>query len=420
MIGHKAKSAATAAAFLLVLAGCSSSKPTGAAGNSGATNTTANGQAKETVTVGVLVDETGPGSVNKAAVQGFQAGVAWAAAQGYKINYDVVDTATSPSGAVAGAQRMIEQEHVQAVIAASALTFAAAPYLTAHHIPVIGAAEDASEWLTDKNMFSVIGTPNDQLVPSDFGQLMKMEGGTNLGSIGYSISPGSSEAAKGAGVSAQAAGLKAGYVNAAFPFGSTNVGPVVLAMKTAGIDSFTSATDPNTAFAFITSLKQQGVNLKFALLDDGYGSDLLQSGPGAAQAAQGLDFEVPAEPVEMHTSATQQFSQYLRDAGASGEPDFAEYIGYLSALLLVQTLKAAGPNPTSATILSALSGIDSFAGGGLYGPQSLNINNRTGSGSGVLNCVYVTKFVGSAFDLVPGADPICGHILAGKSVSASS
>ena len=400
---------------VLVVAGCSSSKTSSKAASTPA------GSTQTAYKVGLLVDETGAGaSGNKTAIQGAEAGAAWAATQGYDIKLEIADTQTSPSGALAGAQRLIEQDKVPVVMAVSALTFAAAPFLTSHGVPVIGAAEDGQEWLTSSNMFSVIGLPKITLVPSAFGALMKMEGGTNLGSIGYSISPGSADAAKAAALSAEAAGLKAGYVNANFPFGSTNVQPAVLGMKAAGVDSFTAATDPNTAFAFITSLRQEGVNLKFVLLDDGYGSDLLQSGPGATAAAQGVYFELGAEPVEMHTPATEQFVKYLSQVGVTGEPDFAMYNGYESVLMLVEALKAAGKDATSAELLGALSNIHAFSGGGLFGNQSLDLTDRTGTGNGILKCVYVTKFEGSSFQLVPGADPICGTIVPGLSVTSGS
>jgi branched-chain amino acid transport system substrate-binding protein len=36
------------------------------------------------------------------------------------------------------------------------------------------------------------------------------------------------------------------------------------------------------------------------------------------------------------------------------------------------------------------------------------------------NCVWVTKLSGSTFELVPGADPICGTLVPGVTVSATS
>ena len=79
-------------------------------------------------------------------------------------------------------------------------------------------------------------------VATTTGEFFKMEGVTNVAALGYSVSPSSSEAAKAAGASAQNAGLKVGYLNSAFPFGSTNVAPVALQMKSAGVNGL---TDPD-------------------------------------------------------------------------------------------------------------------------------------------------------------------------------
>ena len=389
----------TAALATLVAAGCGSS-PRASAPSGGAT----------TYTIGLLTDASGLGaSGNATSVQGVKAGIAWAAAQGVHINLVVGDTETGPATALSAAQTLVRKDHVLAVDAISAMTFAASAFLASQKIPVFGAAEDGPEWNSSPNMFSIIGPDEPQAVPPMFGQLMKMQGGTNLATVGYGIAPGSAEAAQGSAKSAQEAGLKAGYINANFPFGSTNVGPAVIAMKNAGIDSFTAATDPNTSLAFISGLRDNGVHLKFALLDTGYGGDLLSQGPGAEQAAQGVDFELPYQPVEMHTAATEQFQKYLSLAGVTGEPTFTEYLGYASILFLVQALKAAGAHPGQASLTSAMSGIHTFNAGGLTSSGFPIVNNGTGLPAGTKECWYITQFSGSAFHLVPNADPICGN-----------
>jgi branched-chain amino acid transport system substrate-binding protein len=398
-----------AVVILTATAGCSSAKP-GATGSG-------NGRSMgKTITVGLLTDVTGAGASGfKTSVHGLEAGLAWAARLGYTIKLDIQDTQSSPVGALTAAQRMVLKDHVPAVIAVSAATYGAARFLSSHTVPVIGPAQDGDEWDNSPNMFAVFGTSHPELVSDQFGKFMKMEGGTDLGVVGLNLPPAAA-GAEGVAVSAHLAGLKVGYLNAAFPLGSTDVGPAVLAMKAAGVDSFTSITAPNTAFAFITALKQEGVRLKFALLGDGYGGDLLQSGPGAAQAAQGVYFGLQSEPVEMHTSATDRFLSSLRQVGVTGDPTEAEYDGYVSVLLLVQALQAAGKVPTQSSLMTALSGIHDFRAGGLFGPQGLDINNRTGVGSGYLPCSFYTRFMGSTFQPVPDADPLCGSIISGKKV----
>src|SRR5262249_42038404 len=229
-----------------------------------------------------------------------------------------------------------EQDHVFAVLVYSAFAFSAAPFLASKGVPVIGSAVDSSEWITDKNMFSVFGTSDFSNVWTQFGLFFKLVGVTNLASLGYSISPSSSQSAKSAALSAEAQGIKVGYLNANFPYG-TNTGPVVLGMKSAGANGFIGAVQTNTAIAIVQGARQQGLSLKGALMATGYGGDLVQGGPGAQQAAQGVYFSTSQEPVEINTPATKQFQNALSTyAGVSSAPTFAEYQGYLAVDAFVQ------------------------------------------------------------------------------------
>ena len=407
------KIAIAAVAVVTAVASCSSPKSGGVSSGAGRSK-------GGTITIGLLTDLTGTGASGfKTSLQGVAAGVAWAAREGYHLKLDILDTQSAPTGALIAAQRMVLRDHVPAVIAVSAVTYGAAGFLSSHTVPVIGVALDADEWNTSPNMFAVTGTSHPELVSDLFGRLMKMEGGTDLGVVGLNLPPAAA-GAEGVAVSARLAGLRVGYLNAAFPLGSTNVAPAVLAMKSAGVDSFTAITAPNTALAFITTLKQEGVRLKFALLGDGYGGDLVQGGPGAAQAAQSAYFGLPLEPVEMHTSATDQFLSSLRQVGVRGDPTMAEYDGYVSVLLLGQALRAAGTDPTQSSLMTALSNIHDFNAGGLFGPERLDVDNRTGVGTGYLACSFITRFVGSTFHLVANADPICGSIIPDQKVRLSS
>jgi branched-chain amino acid transport system substrate-binding protein len=375
-----------------------------------------------TYTIGVLTDVTGLGSTNNATTPiGVKAGIGVAEKEGFKIKYVVADTGTTPAGALTAAQKLVEEDHVFAVIGQSSVLFSAAPYLKSQGIPVIGGAEDASEWLSDPNMFSVLGYQDFTKVESTEGLLAKLLGVTNLGSIGYSISPSSTEAAKAAAISAEAAGIKVGYLNAAVPFGSTNVEPIALAMKSAGVNGVAPSVEANTAFALVTALRQLGAKLKGAMFATGYGGDLVQAGPGAKQSAQGVYFLSSYEPSEMHTAATEQIQDALKTyAGVTGDPTQGEYIGYLSVNALVTGLKAAGAHPTQASFIKAMLGIRHYTAAGLFGSHSIGFAmNQRGKAAGADNCFWVTEYLGSSFHLVRGADPICGAVIPGKTVSSS-
>jgi ABC-type branched-subunit amino acid transport system substrate-binding protein len=412
------KSARVAVAVLLAGA-CSSSKPSSSGSTAPSGNAAGNSGGGKTLTVGILGDFSGAAaSGNKTYLNGIKAGIVLAKRDGYTINYVVADTQTSPTAAQAAAQKLVTQDHVPVVLAQSAITFGAAPYLNAQHVPVIGVAEDAGEWGTDKNMFPIGGALHITAVGTGLGQIFKMLGATTVGTLGYGISPSSADSAEGGMKSAQAAGLKDGYLNANFPFGSTNVQPVAIAMKGAGVDAFYASVDPNTGFSLITALRQEGVNLKAAVLPDGYGADTLQAGPGALQAAQNVYFTLGYEPVEMNTPATKQLQADLAASGTSGIPTYSEYNGYLSVGLLLRALKAAGANPTSASLTTALSNIHDWDALGLWGGRTEDINDRTDV-LATTQCGWVTRLVGSNFQLVPGLDPLCGHIIPGDTVGSS-
>jgi branched-chain amino acid transport system substrate-binding protein len=408
MIRRNGKWLAAVAAMLIVAAACSSSSKSASGAGSGTT-----------LTVGVLTDLTGLGSTSASPIPtGVKAGVGLAASEGYHINYVVADTATSPAQALAAAQKLVNQNHVFAVIANSSLTFAAAPFLASHGIPVVGAGVDATEWITDPNMFSIIGDLDFTKVYSVWGEILKRLGVTNLASLGYSISPSSADTAKGNAVSAQLAGIKVGYLNANFPFGSTNVGPAALAIKAAGSDGLITSIEQNTEFALVNALRQEGAPIKVVLNATGYGADLANAGPGATQIAQGQYFLTAYEPMEMNTSATRKVAADMQKyAGITGDPAFAEYQGYMAIAAMVQGLKAAGAHPTQASFIHAMNGITNFTGLGLYGSHTVDFSlaNR-GKVEGADDCDFITQYSGSGFHLVPGMDPICGITVPGQKV----
>jgi ABC-type branched-subunit amino acid transport system substrate-binding protein len=299
----------------------------------------------------------------------------------------------------------------------TSLGFAVADYLTKADIPVVGAAIDGPEWISALNMFSVFGPIHTELVDNTTGLFLKQQGVTKLGTLGYSISPTSSQAAKGAAASAQSVGLQAPYVNASFQFGSTDVQPIALAMKKDGVDGIIPTTESQTSFALINALRNLGVPPKVALLAEGYGSDLIDAGAATQKSAQDTYYELQQEPIEMQTPATKTFLSYLSQSGGGTHPNLGAYEGYMSILLLVQGLQGAPQNPTSGQLVASLAKISAFTAGGLYGDKTVDVNDRVGVSGGPAHCLWMVKFEGTTFHLVQGADPICGAQVQGKKIS---
>ncbi|HLH28864.1 MAG TPA: ABC transporter substrate-binding protein, partial [Acidimicrobiales bacterium] len=118
---------------------------------------------------------------------------------------------------------------------------------------------------------------------------------------------------------------------------------------------------------------------------------------------------------EMDTPATRAMqAAFAKYADQTEPPDFAQYLGYLSVLALAQGLKGAGANPTQASLITSLSHIHDYSAAGLWGGrQTVDFGSRA---MGSKQCFYMTKLSGRTFELVPGADPVCGTVIPGVSV----
>ncbi len=394
---------AVAALVVIATVGFSSSKPSGATAKDG-----------RTYTIGLLTDLTGlAASAVETSPLGIKAGIGVADQEGYHIKYVVADTGSTPNGALVATQKLVDQDHVFAVIAISGLTFGGASFLTSQGVPVIGSASDSTEWIASRNMFSVTNTGSFTNVYTTDGLLLKLLGVTNLGVIGFGVSPSSADSATGASLSAKAAGVKTGYLNANVPFGTTNVAPLALAMKSGGVNGFIGEVGTNTSFAAVSALRQDGVTLKGTLLPTGYGGDLTQGGPGSKQIAQGLDFLSSFEPVEMHTAATERIQAALKKySGVTTDPTYGEYLGYVSVDAFVDGLKAAGANPTQASFIKTMLGITHYTANGLAGGHTVSFGMAgRGEVEGADNCAWVTRYSGSTFHLITGAEPLCGSLI---------
>lgn len=416
MVRDKRKLLVGAAVVLLVAAGCSSSSKS----SSSATTAGSTSGGGRTITVGVLTDLTGPGAnISSTFPQGVKAGIGLAAKDGIHIKYVTADTTTTPAGVLAAAQRLVEEDHVYAVIASSVLFFAAAKFLSQRGIPVFGPGADGNEWITTPNLFSIIGYQDYTKVYTMFGDFYKAHGVTRLGVVGYGIEPSSKESAEDVAASARHAGIQVTYQNYSFPLGGTNVGPVVLAMKAANVNGINTSIVTNSNLAIVTGLNQQGIH-PVNVLATGYGGDLVMGGPGAKQQAQGSYFITGAEPVELHTPATQEFQNALKTyAGWTGDPTFSEYNGYLAIAALEAGLKAGGVNQTQSQLINTMLSLKGFDGRGLWGGHTLSFAmDQRGTIASIDNCIWFEHYVGSSFIPVPGFDPICGQTIPGLKVPA--
>jgi branched-chain amino acid transport system substrate-binding protein len=396
---------AAVGAALVLLGACSSSSKTG---QSSSTTIGTSGSAVasgRTVTIGVITDLTGPGSnTSQFTPDGIKAGVALAANEGYHIKYILADAATSPTQALSAAQKLVEQDHVFAIISVSSTLFGAEPYLLKAGVPVFGSGFDGPEWTDTKNTNMFTTAPTDYTkIYSTGGEFMKSQGVTKCATIGLSDSPSASQAAKNQNASCEKAGLPDPYLFLT-KFGATDVGPMALGVKDSGADGVLFDISPVTGFGIAAVLQQLGAHMKAMVFGAGYGGDLL-SNPAGVKAAQGYDFQTFLAPMELNTPATQLFAANLAAVGVNEDPTYGQQQGYQAVAAFMAGAKAAGGSTSQSDFIKATRGVTGFTVDGLlasplsfadYSPPQL--------------CYYVVKLTGDKF--VPlSQKPYCGGVV---------
>jgi branched-chain amino acid transport system substrate-binding protein len=413
---RRAIAAAAAVIAVTALSACGAAKVGGA-------TAAATEAAGAPIKLGVLTSLTGSASSGFTTVrEGVEARLGLQNAEGgvdgHKLTYVMADDQSSGTGAVSAVQELIEQDHVYGILDNSSFFSAAAAATTKADIPVAGVSFDAGpEWFDKSatNIFDAYGYGNYSVLSTTWGQFFKSQGATKVGTVAYGDSPSSALAGLESVQSAKLAGLQEGYVNTEVPFGSTNVGPIIQAIKASGTNALYLPVVPNTAFAIAVGLEQAGVKLKAVVLATGYGGDLLQS-KSAVAAANGLDFSTVAQPVELSTAATRQFQSALATyAHVTTVPTFGEYIGWLTAGLFIHGLELSGGDASSAAFISKLRH-STWNAAGMESLTNYSDIKPVAGGLTQGNCIYVAQLHGTTFEPLKGASPICGSEVPGVTI----
>ncbi|WP_194829853.1 ABC transporter substrate-binding protein [Nocardia sp. XZ_19_231] len=406
--------AASLGAATLVLSACS--------GGTSADQTTG------PVKVGLLTSQSGAAAAHYAQAEpGVKARFAAYAAEGGKCasrGFEVVtaDDQSSPQGALTAAQRLVQQEHVYAVLPVSTYFYGAGQYAgtQAKATPFLGGAFDGGEqWFNPQyhNLFASMSGTDYNKAATTYGEYFKRVGGTKIAVVAANT-PSASKSGEGVAISAERAGLSRGYINERVPIGPMDVGPAVLGIKESGADVLYAVVLPDTAFALVAGLRQAGVEMKSVLLATGYGADLLKSPPAVA-AAQGVGFLSSYIPVEMNTDTARKWSADLQKyAGSeSGLPSFSMAVGWISADLLIHALEVAGCDAKQEQLMTALRVDKTFTASGLFPKPADFENPGSYSVGGPGNCSYVSILQGDKFVPDSKGSPACGEQIPDVKVS---
>jgi ABC-type branched-subunit amino acid transport system substrate-binding protein len=224
--------------------------------------------------------------------------------------------------------------------------------------------------------------------------------------------------AQEASAESSAAGLEAamnhlGYhISYSVDYGplDTDFTPEVLAMKAAGVQFVDlSITDANNAEHIVQEMNEQDFHPQVIESAGPIYVDNFTQLSGGAAAADGIWLDQGAALYlggdASSVPAVDTFLEWVQKVHPGFTPDLYTLYGWASAQLLVQAIKAAGSNPTSASVIAQLQQITSFDASGLMAPA-----DPAGKTPG--SCFVLAKIVNGVFVRVPPSPKsgfICGQ-----------
>ena len=133
------------------------------------------------------------------------------------------------------------------------------------------------------------------------------------------------------------------------------------------VDVLVTALEVNGMASLAKALKQQGYQPKISAYGpQAYGHAFIKL---AGDAAEGVTLNVANEIFEDTASpAVKTFNDWFSRTNPGLTPDYFAIIAWTSAELFVDALRAAGPRPTRAGLLTQLGKITSFDAGGFLAP----------------------------------------------------
>jgi branched-chain amino acid transport system substrate-binding protein len=347
------------------LAGCSSSShetssatPTSAAGG-----TAQAGSAAKITVEGVLtLADFGPGATKAAQARFNAADNSGEIPGGRKINYlGAVDDQGTPDGNLSVVRRLVNQDHVFAIVPALSpfLEFGSGLFINQQKTPTVGwgispafcqPSEPSNMYLFGFNgcLTPPIPTYASNLIPGPLTKLFQAEGKGGPQGKTVAIIGDNNDANKLGNQAAQAslanAGFKVVYVQNPLPgpiAQITDYSPYVQALMTA------NGGKPPDAIS-VTSGIAEAIGLGKALQQAGYKGVISQPtyAPQVTKAAAGLTAETNFATPESNAPDMARIVSTLQAAGISpiGLPELA---GYLSADMFIQILKKVGSDLTA-------------------------------------------------------------------------
>ena len=374
------------------------------------------GVSADTIKIGYIYPETGlTAELFRSSRSGVTARIAEANANGgihgRRIEFEWRDDASDPATNARAARELVERENVFGIIETTTVASGSAEYLHQNNVPVAGNALE-SVWSQYRNMFTYANRFTTGGTISSWGQFARERGATRAVVLVASVSESSRSSANALTQSLEAAGIEVVETIDYAP-GVSSPDSIGRRIRSLNVDMLTGGLAATDFAAVQTAAIANGAKFKVVMSPSGYDRRLLQAyGARLANTYYFMNYRAFEENLPGHQRYRAAIAQYSPELT---QPDQElAFTGYINTDLFLLGLERAGECPTREGFINALRQVRDYDAGGLLpGPADLSV-------LGQLNVCYTFVQVnedGTGYNVVEGANPLCGERIGGPSLS---
>ncbi|MCM3883184.1 ABC transporter substrate-binding protein [Frankia sp. R82] len=287
---------------------------------------------------------------------------------GRKISYTWRDDAGTAQGNLLGARDLVDGQGVFGLLEFTAAAAGGASFLAERGVPVAGfATEDV--WLRNPNMFGVVNSVGGAV--DTYGRAVTARGGTRAYVVRAGMSAGMSGTADRIGQGLRAAGVEV-VGNSSYLAGADSATRLAEQIVASGADTVVTMLAPAALPALLEAIHQAGGEPDVVLALGGYDRTLLRTGAasvaGVVVPVSYRPLEAGGAPVERYLDAMRRYAPQLTEPRQD-----SALVSYIDTDLLLRGLRAAGPCPTRASVVTALRSLTAYTADGLLAPTNVGV-----------------------------------------------
>ena len=302
---------------------------------------------------------------------------------GRKLVFVAIDDGYVPARSAAAARRLVDQENVFALVnpIGTPNTLAALPYLQEKGVPMIGV-HGYSPKLYNPAQKGVYGnwTPFAGQMRIMANYFYKQGAVKQLGMIylnneaGLSGLVGAEEAAKAKGQT---------LVSAPVPVGAPDYRSTIINLRDKGVTHLLMVLGPQDTAKAVTQAREAGWNPQFGGHQATPDPLTIQLGGKAIEGVFGVATSALPDMDPAQWPGVKDYRDTLVKFAPAAKPSAFGIRAYADAIIFVEALKRAGPNPTRESLVAAIEAMKDFATG-IYPPVTYGPDRHDGNNGAVI------------------------------------